>query len=82
MSTKTTIYVSDVVNAFIANLPNLQRGQVYTLEQLVGSKFWHSIPKGQVNKLGAEFKREVKLGWVAVDWVGRGSDNIQQYQLK
>ena len=75
------VTISDIVNALQSNLPNLEQGKPYTLQELVGDSLWNSIPTGNRKQLGHEFKELAESGGHAVKWRGRRSDNCQVYEL-
>jgi hypothetical protein len=74
--------IDDVVEAMHANWGNLEHGQPYTLEQLVGTECWQATPAGHRKQLGHEFKALVDSGDQPVLWVDRRSDNSQVYQMR
>ena len=79
---ESTVTISDILDAVNANLPHLQDGQSYTLQQLVGDALWLSTPEGQRKRLGAEFKPLAVQGDLPVSWADRNLSNKQLYQLK
>ncbi len=76
------ITLTDIENAVTLNLPNLASGKSYTLEQLVGSTFWNSIPKPARPNLGQEFRAKADRGNLPVSWVDRNSSNKALYESK
>ena len=80
--TKKTITIADVLDAVNTNLPNLQHGQSYTLQQLVGDALWLSTPEGHRKRLGTEFKALAVQGGLPVSWVDRTNSNKALYELK
>ena len=78
---KCTKTIDDVINAINANLPHLEFGEEYTLENLTGSEFWSHLSKGERTGLGIEFKAHAKATGVPVLWVGSTPTHKQLYQL-
>jgi len=81
-TTNNTITLADAVDAMNSNLQNLEQGQKYTLEQLVGKENWRSILKGRRNRLGQEFKARATNGSLPVSYVGDTSSHKALYKLK
>ena len=80
-NTTMNITITGILNAVNTNLPNLQSGQSYTLQQLVGDELWHSIHEGHRKRLGTQFKALVRKGGLPVSWAGRNLSNKQLYEL-
>ncbi len=78
----STITLADIENAVNTNLSSLVHGQSYTLEQLVGSTFWNSIPTPARPNLGQEFRAKADRGNLPVSWVDRNSSNKALYEPK
>ena len=79
---RTINTIADAVDAMNSNLQNLEQGQKYTLEQLVGEENWRSIPKGRRNRLGQAFKALATNGSLPVSYVGDTSSHKALYELK
>ena len=77
----STITLADIEIAVNTNLASLVHGQSYTLEQLVGSTLWHSIPKPTRLALGHEFRAKADRGSLPVIHTGRTGCNKALYVL-
>lgn len=81
-TTTTPVTVADVIRTVNSNLPNLVHGEIYSLEDLVGKKYWNTIPKKQRTHLGHAFKTLATSGDLPVSFTGRSSSNKALYELK
>ncbi len=81
-TTNSIITLADIEHAVTLNLPNLATGKSYTLEQLVGSTFWDSIPKQKRPNLGQAFRAKAGRGELPVIHTGRTTTNKALYQPK
>ena len=72
--------LADIVAQVISNLPNLAHSRSYTLRDLVGHRFWATIPKPLKIKLGQEFRGKVDQGVLPLVYVGTTSCNKALYQ--
>tara|TARA_R110000823_G_scaffold293771_2_gene412653 strand:+ start:1156 stop:1410 length:255 start_codon:yes stop_codon:yes gene_type:complete len=76
------IDVTKLLNAMHAMLPQLKHGVRYTLQELVGEKYWYALSTRERKSLGHQFRTLVDQGNQPVRWTGRRSDNCQLYELK
>lgn len=74
--------IIELQDAITLNLPNLDHGKLYSLQQLAGAVYWHSLPIGTRKGLGQPFKALAIGGGLPVRWDHRKSNNTNVYQLK
>ena len=79
--TPNTMTLAEIENAVNTNLPGLVHLQPYTLEQLVGSTLWNTIPKPTRLILGHEFRAKAGRGELPVVHTGRTGCNKAVYHL-
>ena len=78
----STITLADIENAVNTNLSSLVHGQSYTLEQLVGSTFWNSIPTPARPNLGHAFRAKAGRDELPVIYIDRTTSNKALYEPK
>lgn len=76
------VTLSDLVYRLNTNLPKLQRGVLYTLEELVAEYPWDKVSEKHARILRADFKEEAILGWLKVEFVETSIDQVHHYKLK
>tara|TARA_R110000823_G_C15947080_1_gene501121 strand:+ start:4398 stop:4655 length:258 start_codon:yes stop_codon:yes gene_type:complete len=76
------VTLSDIEAQVQKNLPSIQPGKNYTLEELVGKKFWQAIPQSHRKELGHEYRAKERTGQLPVFCTGKTSCNKRLYQKR